>query len=77
MSLTFLFCQDYGIEQNFFSIPSHILKELEKYIIDFVWAGKKHKADKNILYANLEHGGLKITNIPNLLTKEFLTDRIV
>ena len=62
---------------EFFSIPSHILKELEKYIIDVVWAGKKHKVDKNILYANLAHGGLKLTNIPNLLTKDFLTDRIV
>ena len=48
-----------------FSIPIHILKELEKYMIDFVWAEKKHEVDKNILYANLEHGGLKLTNIPN------------
>ena len=48
-----------------FSIPIHILKELEKYIIDFVWAGKKYEVDKNILYGNLEHGCLKLSNIPN------------
>ena len=48
-----------------FSIPIHILKELEKYSIDFVWAEKKHEVDKNILHANLEYGGLKLTNIPN------------
>ena len=53
-----------------FSIPIHILKELEKYIIDFVWAGKKHEVDKNILYANLEHGGLKLTNIPNKVSSQ-------
>ena len=48
-----------------FSILIHILKELEKHIVDFLWAGKKHEVDKNILYASLEHGGLKLTNIPN------------
>ena len=53
-----------------FLIPIHILKELEKYIIDFVWAGKKHEVDKNILYANLEHGGLKLTNIPNKVSSQ-------
>ena len=53
-----------------FSIPIHILKELEKCIIDFVWAGKKHEVDKNILYANLEHGVLKLTNIPNRVSSQ-------
>ena len=53
-----------------FSIPIHILKELEKYIIDFVWAGKKHEVDKNILYANLEDGGLKLTNVPNKVSSQ-------
>ena len=61
-----------------FSIPIHILKELEKYIIDFVWAGKKHEFDKNILYANLEHGGLKLTNIPNkVLTKDSMAIKAI
>ena len=57
----------------------HILKELENYIIDFVWAGRKHEVDKNILYANLEHGGLKLTNIPNkvLLWRKLFHESLV
>ena len=31
---------------DIFLIPIHILKELEKYVIDLVWAGKKHEVDK-------------------------------
>ena len=53
-----------------FSIHIHIFKELEKYIIDFVWAGKKHEVDKNIVYANLEHGDLKFTNIANKVSSQ-------
>ena len=30
-----------------FSIPIHILKELEKHIIDFVWAGRLSTMEKN------------------------------
>ena len=45
------------------SIPTHILHELESFILDFVWAGKKHEVNKQLMSANLDQGGLKLVNI--------------
>ena len=49
-------------QTEIFSVPIHIVEELEKYVMDLVCAGNKHEVYKNILCANLEHGGLKLTN---------------
>ena len=54
---------------EFFSIPTHILHELES----FIWAGKKHEVNKQLMSANLDQGGLKLVNIQNKIT----TQRIV
>ena len=48
-----------------FSIPPHILRELDSYIIEFVWNGKKHEVSKELLCASLENGGLGLTKITN------------
>ena len=48
-----------------FSIPPHILRELESYIVKFVWNGKKHEVSKELLCASLENGGLGLTKITN------------
>ena len=53
-----------------FSIPPPILKELDKYLLDFVWAGKKHEVHKDLLRADLEKGGLKLTNIQNKIAAQ-------
>ena len=56
-----------------FSIPPHILRELESYIIEFVWNWKKREVNKELLCASLESGGLGLTNIPI----KILSQRIV
>ena len=38
-----------------FSIPPHVLQELDSYIIEFVWNGKKHEVSKELLCASLEN----------------------
>ena len=43
----------------------HILRELDSYIIEFVWNGKKHEVSKELLCASLENGGLGLTKITN------------
>ena len=49
-----------------FAIPLHILPELDSYIIEFVWNGKKHKVSKELLLcATLENGNLGFTKITN------------
>ena len=48
-----------------FSIPLHTLRELDSYIIEFVWNGKKHEVSKELLCASLENGGLGLTKITN------------
>ena len=48
-----------------FSIPPHILRELDSYIIEFVWNRKKHEVSKELLCASLENGGLGLTKIAN------------
>ena len=54
-------------------IQSHILHELESFILDFVWAGKKHEVNKQLMSAKLDQGGLKLVNIQNKIS----TQRIV
>ena len=54
--------------RNFFNTYPYFQRT--RYIIDLVWAGKKHEVDNNILYENLEHGGLKLTNIPNKVSSQ-------
>ena len=53
----------YGTE--IFSILPYILRELDSYIIEFVWNGKKHEVSKEPLRAPLENGGLGLTKITN------------
>ena len=53
-----------------FSIPTHILHELESFILDFVLAGKKHEVNKQLMSANLDQGGLKLVNIQNKITSQ-------
>ena len=48
-----------------FSIPPHILRELDSYIIEFVWNGKKHEVSKELLCASSENEGLGLTKITN------------
>ena len=56
-----------------FSVPTHILHELESFILDFVWAGRKHEVNKQLMSANLDQGGLKLVNIQN----KIISQRIV
>ena len=53
-----------------FSIPTHILHELESFILDFVWAGKKHEVNKQLMSANLDQGGLKLVNIQDKIISQ-------
>ena len=46
-----------------FSILPHIFQELESYIIEFVWDGKKHKVNKELFCASLENAGLGLINV--------------
>ena len=55
-----------------FPIPSHVLKELEKLLIDFIWCGKKHEVNKEQLYAPLEKGGIALVNINNKILAQRL-----
>ena len=48
-----------------FSIPPNILRELDSYIIEFVWNEKKHEVSKKLLCASLENRGLGLTEITN------------
>ena len=52
------------------SIPPPILKEPDKYLLEFVWAGKKHEVQRDLLRADLEKGGLKLTNIQNKIAAQ-------
>ena len=54
-------------------MPPNILRELESYIIEFVWNGKKHEVNKELLCASPENGGLGLTKITN----KILSQRIV
>ena len=54
-------------------MPANILRELESYIIEFVWNGKKHEVNKELLCASPENGGLGLTKITN----KILSQRIV
>ena len=54
------------------SIPPHILRELDSYIIEVVWNEKKHEVSKVLLCASLENGSLGITKI----TKKSFAQRI-
>ena len=53
-----------------FSIPTHILHELQIFILYFVWAGNKHEVNKQLMSANLDQGGLKLVNIQNKITSQ-------
>ena len=53
-----------------FSIPTHILHELESFIQDSVWAGQKHEFNKQLMNANLDQGGLTLVNIQNKITSK-------
>ena len=48
-----------------FSIPPTILKELEKDILDFVWANKKHEINKDPLMSDISCGGSRLVKIQN------------
>ena len=48
-----------------FSIPPTILKELEKDILDFIWANKKHEINKDLLMSSISCGGLRLVKIQN------------
>ena len=39
-----------------------VLKELEKEILDFVWANKKHEISKDLLMSDISCGGLTSQN---------------
>ena len=41
------------------------MRELDSYIIEFVWNRKKHEVSKELLCASLENGGLGLTKITN------------
>ena len=48
------------------SLPSprtSTIKELEDMCIDFIWNGKRHQIKKDILYQQVEHGGLNLINL--------------
>ena len=53
-----------------FSFLTHILHEIEGFILDFVWAGKKHEVNKQLMSANLDQVGLKLVNIQNKITSQ-------
>lgn len=46
-------------------IPSHILKQLENVIKDFVWNGKNRYVKKLSLIGSYEQGGLNMIHIPS------------
>ena len=53
-----------------FSIPQTILKELEKDILDFVWANKKHEINKDLLMSDISCGGLRLFKIQNKINAQ-------
>ena len=53
-----------------FSIPPTIFKELEKDILDFVWANKKHEINKDLLMSDISCGGLRLVKIQNKINAQ-------
>ena len=53
-----------------FSIPPTVLKELDKEILDFVWANKKHEINKDLLMSGISCGGLRLVKIRNKINAQ-------
>ena len=53
-----------------FSIPPTILKELEKEVLDFAWANKKHEINKDLLMSDISCGGLRLGKIQNRINAQ-------
>ena len=53
-----------------FSIPPTILKKLEKDILHFVWANKKHEINKDLLMSDISCGGLRPVKMQNKINAQ-------
>ena len=47
------------------SPPSNLIKELKDMCIEFIWNGKRHQINNEILYQKVENGGLNLINLVN------------
>jgi len=48
-------------------IPDRFLSELEKFMFDFVWKGKKPKLKREVLFRKLEEGGVNMPDVRTML----------
>ena len=53
-----------------FSIPPTIVNEVEKDILDFVWANKKREINKDLLMSDISCGGLRLVKIQNKINAQ-------
>ena len=47
--------------------PNNFMKKLEQTLFKFIWNGKPDKINRDTMYCNKEDGGLKMTNVHNLV----------
>lgn len=48
-------------------VPSFIIREVDKLIMDFIWRGKRSKIRKSILKSSVELGGLKVPDFASMI----------